>query len=266
MKYALRFLFLFLFSMLQRFEASAQTKINSVSLSDTIIYATVDRPGDLYVITKGGQLQRFAPDATLGVVYKFGPLPAQFDPRDGARLFAYFRKDRHYVFYNPSFDMTASYHLDSSFVIEPWLVTISGDHDIWVVDAADGSLKKVTQTTETIDVDEKIPSSLYKDIKAFTSLREYQGFVFLLQPDKGIQVFNRMGKWLRTIESPTLKSFNFIGEELYYIEKDKLKFFNLFTAETREQPLTQPAHFVLLTDERVYSIKHKTIDFFTPKP
>jgi sugar lactone lactonase YvrE len=264
MKYPLRFLFLV--SVLAVAEASAQVKIKSISLSDTIIYATVDRPGDLYVITKGGQIQRFAPDATLGVVYKHGPLPTQFDPRDGSRLFAYFRNDRHYAFYNPSFDMTASYHLDSSFVIEPWLVTISGDHDIWVVDAADGSLKKVTQTTETVDIDVKIPAGLYKDIKAFTSLREYQGFVFLLQPHKGIQVFSRMGKWLRTIESPTLKSFNFIGEELYYIEKDRLKFFNLFTAETREQPLLQPAHFVLVTDERIYSIRNKTIDFFTPKP
>lgn len=264
MKYPFRFLFLML--VFSAATASAQVKIKSISLSDTIIYATVDRPGDLYVITKGGQLQRFAPDATLGVVYKLGALPTQFDPRDGARLFAYFRNDRHYAFYNPSFDMTASYHLDSSFVIEPWLVTISGDHDIWVVDAADGNLKKVTQATETVDVDVKIPAELYKDVKAFTALREYQGFVFLLQPHKGIQVFNRMGKWLRTIESSTLKSFNFIGEELYYIEKGKLKFFNLFTAEIREQPLTQPAQFVLVTDERIYSLKDKTIDFFTPKP
>jgi hypothetical protein len=264
MKYPLPFLFLML--MLGVSTSSAQVKIKSISLSDTIIYATVDRPGDLYVITKGGQLQRFAPDATLGVVYKLGPLPTQFDPRDGARLFAYFRNDRHYAFYNPSFDMTSSYHLDSSFVIEPWLVTISGDHDIWVVDAADGSLKKVTKATETVDVDVKIPAGLYKDVKAFTSIREYQGFVFLLQPYKGIQVFNRMGKWLKTIASPTVKSFNFIGEELYYIEKDKLRFFNLFTAETREQPLPQPARFVLVTDERIYSVQGKTIDFFTPKP
>jgi len=264
MKYPLRFLFLVL--VLSASVASAQVKIKSISLSDTILYATVDRPGDLYVITKGGQLQRFAPDATLGVVYKLGTLPTQFDPRDGSRLFAYFRSDRHYAFYNPSFDMTASYHLDSSFVIEPWLVTISGDHDIWVVDAADGSLKKVTKATETVDVDVKIPPGLYKDVKAFTAIREYQGFVFLLQPRKGIQVFNRMGKWLRTIESPTLKSFNFIGEELYYIEANKLKFFNLFTTETREQALPQPAQFFLVTDERIYSIRDKTIDFFTPKP
>ncbi|HEY5748208.1 MAG TPA: hypothetical protein VIU12_19190 [Chryseolinea sp.] len=264
MKYPLQFLFLML--VFGAFAASAQVKVKSISLSDTIIYATVDRPGDLYVITKRGQLQRITPDATLSVVYKLGPLPTQFDPRDGSRLFAYFRNDRHYAFYNPSFDMTASYHLDSSFVIEPWLVTISGDHDIWVVDAADGSLKKVTQATETIDVDVKIPTGLYKDIKAFTFIREYQGFVFLLQPNKGIQVFSGMGKWLKTIESPTLKSFNFIGEELYYIKKDKLKFFNLFTAETREQPLPQPAQFILITDERIYTVQNKTIDFFTPKP
>jgi len=261
-----RFQFLFLMSMTGLVPALAQEKVKSITVSDTIAYATVDRPGDLYIITKRGQIQRFTPDGAIGTLYKVAHIPTQFDPRDGSRLFAYFRGDRHYAFYNPSFEITKSYHLDSSFVIEPWLVTISGDHDIWVVDAADGSLKKVTQATETIDVDVKIPSDLYKDPKAFTFLREYQGFVFLLQAHKGIHVFNGMGKYLRTIESPHARSFNFIGEELYYTEGDKLKFFNLFTTETREQPMLQPAQFMLLTDERIYSIRHKTIDFFKPIP
>lgn len=259
---------LFLFALALATGAThAQVKIKTVDVSDTIVYATVDRPGDLYVITKRGQVQRFTPEGTVGIVFKLNQHElTQFDPRDGARLFAYFRKERHYTFYSPSFDPTVSYHLDSSFVIEPWLVTISGDHDLWVLDAADGSLKKVIQKTETVDVDVKIPAELYnKDPKAFTFIREYQGFVFLLQPHKGIQVFNGMGKWLRTIAT-SAKSFNFLGEELYFIEKDKLKFFNLFTTETHEEALPEAGQFALLTDQRTYIIRYKTIDFFGVKP
>ncbi|MBL0739770.1 hypothetical protein [Chryseolinea lacunae] len=258
---------LFLFtSTLATVAAHAQSKIKTIDVSDTIVFATVDRPGDLYVITKRGQVQRFTSEGTVGIVYKLNNHElTQFDPRDGARLFAYFRKDRHYTLYSPSFDPTVSYHLDSSFVIEPWLVTMSGDHDIWVLDAVDGSLKKVVQKTETVEVDVKIPAELYKDPRSITFMREYQGFVFLLQPGKGIQVFNGMGKWLRTVAT-SAKSFNFLGEELYYIEKDKLKFFNLFTTETHEQALPEAGQFALVTDQRTYIIRYKTIDFFGLKP
>ena len=52
-------------------------------------------------------------------------------------------------------------------------------------------------------------------------MREYQGFLFLLHQEKGILIFNKMGKWIKTIERPQLKYFNFLGEELYYPEGDK---------------------------------------------
>lgn len=244
----------------------AQKKIKSLTVSDEVIYATVDRPGELYIVTKNGQIQKFDVNGKLLSVYKNNPSPTLFDPRDGARLFAYFRHDQHYSILNPSFDVTASHTIDSSFVIDPWLVCISGDHNVWVLDAADESIKKINVRTPSADVDVNIADTLFQDFSAFTFMREYQGFLFLLNHKKGILIFNSMGKWLKTIERPALPYFNFLGEELYYPEGDKIKFFNLFTAENREMPIRQPGQFILITDERIFTVQNFTIDFFALNP
>lgn len=252
---------LLLLSLTQTF---AQKKIKSVTLSDQIVYATVDRPGELYVLTRNNQIQKFDIDGKLLSVYKNLPSPTAFDPRDGARLFAYFRQDQHYSFLSPSFDITSSYSIDPSFAIEPWLICISGDYNLWILDASDFSLKKVNVKTASVEVDIKVPESLSKTTSSYTSIREYQGFLFLLSKENGIAIFNSMGKWLKTIESRGLSFFNFLGEELYYLREGKVVFFNLFSAETREISAPAVAQFVLITDERIFAIKDMTITISTP--
>ncbi len=243
----------------------AQDRIQTLTVGDEVIFATVDRPGELYVVSKNGQIQRFGIDGKRLSVYKDKPAPTLFDPRDGARLFVYFRQDQHYAFLNPSFDVTASYPIDSSFVIDPWLACVSGDHNLWVIDAADKSLKKINVLSSSVDVDVKISDQHATDVSAITFMREYQGFLFLLNKEKGILIFNSMGRWLKTIERPELPYFNFLGEELYYPDADKTLLFNLFTAETRAIT-SKPGRFMLLTDERIFTVDGHQIDFFAAKP
>ncbi len=241
-----------------------QKKIKSVTVSDEIIFATVDRPGDLYIMTKSGQIQKFDKDGKLLSVYKNDPAPTLFDPRDGARLFAYYHNDQHYSFLNPAFDVTRSHTVDPSIAIDPLLVCVSGDYNFWILDGSDISLKRVNGSTGVIDVDIKIDN--VATAAAFIYMREYQGFLFLSHKEKGLLVFNSLGKWLKTIELPAQANFNFLGEELYYPDKDVIKFFNLFTAEKRDIPMKQSGRFVLLTDERQYFIQPTTIDFFETNP
>jgi hypothetical protein len=233
---------------------------------DEIIHATVDRVGELYIETKGGQIKKFDINGKLLSVYKNRPAPTLFEPRDGSRLFAYFKNGRRIDYMNPSFEATATYKIDSAFVIEPWLVCSSGDHHIWIVDAADGTLKKIEPRKSSLLVDAKLPDGISTDFLSITTLREYQGFVFLLDKQKGIHIFNGMGKLIKTISATQLTYFNFLGEELYYPVAGKLTFLNLFSTETREISLGGSFKFVLLTDERRFMVHETTIDFFEFKP
>jgi hypothetical protein len=244
----------------------AQKKITSREITDEIIFATVDRVGEVYVITKKGQIQKFDVDGKLISLYKNGPVPTLFEPRDGSRLFAYFREDRKIDYLNPSFEVSKSALIDSAFVINPWLACSSGDYNLWVLDAEDVTMKKINPRNATLEVDVKFPEGLSSDFARIRFIREYQGFFFLLDDLKGIHIFNGMGKFINTIPSQGLAYFNFLGEELYYPTDNGLTFFNLFSGEKREISVKKPFRFALVTDERLFLIQRNSIDFFEFKP
>jgi hypothetical protein len=253
---------LILFFLLIPFLGFGQKKIKTLEVSDTILHAYIDRPGDLYVLTKGGQLQKFDQDGHLSILYKVPAMPTLFDPRDGARLFFYFRDTQQYEYRNPSFETVKAYHIDASFVIQPWMITSSGDHKLWVLDAADHSLKKINPVESVVEVEVTIDSTIIKDATIFDNMREYQGFVFLHDHAKGIHIFNGLGKHIRTIAIEGVTSFNFLGEELYYTKNGKVIFFDLFTAESREMAIAGKPRLVLISDQRLFVVGHRSIDIF----
>jgi hypothetical protein len=244
----------------------APKKIRTLEVSDTIVFATVDRPGDLYLITDDGQFQKFDKDGKLVIVYKNKTLPTVFDPRDGARLFAYYRQSQEYMYYNPSFDVTGAFRIDPAFAIQPWLLCPSGDHKLWVLDGVDHSLKKINPKDSEVELEVVVDATIIQNAHAFTVLREYQGFVFLLNPHKGIFIFNNLGKHIKTIEAAGIHQFNFLGEELYYVHNKQLHFLDLFSAEERTLPPVQQGRMYLLTDERQFVAGYKTVDIFEFKP
>ena len=245
---------------------SAQKKINTLEVSDTILYSAVDRPGDLYFILKDGQIQKFDKDGKVVVVYRHQGAPTLFDPRDGARLFAYYRDKQQYDYHNPSFDIVASYRIDSAFAIDPWLIAPSGEKKLWVLDNADHSLKKINPIDAQVEVEVVVDASLIEDATAFTVIREYQNFVFLLNPKRGIFVFNSLGKNIKIIPAKGVHSFNFLGEELYFLSGDTVHFTNLFTAESRQMKLEAKPRSVILTDEIMVLVFPKTFEIFEFKP
>jgi hypothetical protein len=254
--------FVFFICVLAALDTSAQKKIKSVEVSDTILHAYIDRPGDLYLLTKNGHLQRFDPDGRLGIFYKCPELPSLFDPRDGARLFMYFRSVQQYEYRSPSLEITKAFRMDPSFAIQPWLIAPSGDHKLWVLDAADHSLKKINPGESVVEVEVEIDSTIIKDATKFDMIREYQGFVFIHDPAKGIHIFNGIGKHIKSIEDRGIRSFNFLGEELYFVTKGKLKFFDLFSTETREVELPVKCIDVLMSDVRTFYIQPKQVEIY----
>ncbi len=261
------FLFGFFLAAVAAIPTQAQKKIKTITLSDSILFTAIDRPGDFYIVTKTGQIQRFEKNGKLTLLYKSKGLPTIFDPRDGSRLFAYYRHDQHYEYLNPSFAPTASYQIDSAFAIQPWLICTSGEHKLWVLDNADHTLKKINVQASEVEVEVVVDTLLIQNASAFKTMREYQSFVFLLDPLNGIFIFNNLGKHIRTLAISGIEHFNFLGEELYYLEGDQLKFFNLFSAENRVIKIPKEGYVTgLLTDERMILFKDQTIDIFEFRP
>ena len=248
--------------------AFAQKKIKTLEISDTIVSIAIDRPGDFYVVTKTGQLQKFDKNGTLIILYKnhSHKAPTLFDPFDGSRLFSYYRDIQQYTYMNPSFEVTSAFRIDSAFVIQPWLICPSGDHKLWVLDEADHSLKKINAKTTEVEIEVVIDLKLVKDVKNISTMRDYQGFVFLLHKNHGVYIFNSMGKHIRTIAVPGIQTFNFLGEEMYYHEGEKLKFFDLFTAESREMDFAGKKGEVVLGEQRLFLVHPTAVEIFEFAP
>lgn len=261
-----KFVFLVLLAVVTQSHGQVGKKIKTLEISDTIRSMTIDRPGDIYIITKSGQLQKFDKDGHLLILKKDSVPPTLFDPHDGARLFAYYRNAQQYIFMNSSFQISSAYQIDSAFVIQPWLMCPSGDLHLWVLDAADHSLKRVSARNTEVQVEVEIDLTLIKDVRRIDTMRDYQGFVFLHEPGVGLHIFNRLGKHIRTLTIPTLTTFNFLGEELYYIHGDTLKYFDIFTGETRETPLPPGHHDVLIGEDRLFARKKLSLDIFEFRP
>jgi hypothetical protein len=242
--------------------AVAQTgfsKLKTANLPENVALAAIDRVGELYVITEKNRLIKFGVDGDILASTDINHFPDIFDPRDGSHSFLYWRDEQKYEFRLPDLaSIAVANTIDSSFAVAPFMVCPSGDHDVIVLDSADWSLKKISTAGNTVLYETIIFASgiISTDI---SSMREYQNFVFILDKTKGIYIFNRMGKLLRTINAKGIPYFNFLGEEIYYPEGNGLRFFDLFTAEERFVALPSPFTFALLSDERLYLIRDREL-------
>lgn len=238
--------------------------VNSIPLNGRVHFASVDRPGDLYIIMEDGLVRKFDLNGNEIATKKFASTPTLFDPRDGTLSFAYFRGQQKTEYLSPDMSSSVEKQLPPDFAVYPWLVCPS-KNELWILDSADLSLRQTTGRATSIAYDvnwqgeKPLPTSL-----AF--MREYQNFLFVLDKERGIHMFNNLGKKIRKLGDPGMTSFNFLGEELYYHGSKSIHLMDLYTGEAREIPLPYPCTFALLTDQRMILLTEGKVEFleFTP--
>jgi hypothetical protein len=241
-------------------------KLQTVIINGPIASASVDRVGELYLVSQAGDISKISIDGEIIESSNVEHVPTLFDPRDGSHIFLYWRDSRKYELRLPDLkSIAATKDIDSSFAIHPVLACPSGDHDLIILDSADWSLKKIDGRTNTV-LHETIIYEPGRTAPKVTYMREYQNFVFLLDPVTGINIYNRMGKLLKTLPGKSIPYFSFLGEEIYYPVQDGLHLFNLFTADERTISLPAAAPFALLTDERLYLVDDDKVDIYSVIP
>lgn len=242
------------------FTATAQQKkIASVSIQKPVT-AYVDRPGDLYVRISPTKILKFDTLGKPAGEFLFEQNATVFDPRDGARMFVYLADAKKASFF--SSETKKEIAIEAHYAIEPVLVTSAGDHQLWIVDKSDWSIKRIDPRTASVVAEMLIEQTQFKHSPDFTAIREYQGFLFLIEKETGILIFNSLGRQVKKITLPGVEYLNFIGEELYYKKGDTIFFYDLFDGSTREQKTNASAQFVLLTDIRQYVVYKDQIVVF----
>jgi hypothetical protein len=242
----------------------AQKKIATVETPAEIVFACVDRPGDLYVILADGHALKYDKTGKQIGKIKFKSVPTVFDPKDGTRAFAYFRASQTIESITPDLSSSESSPLHPEFAVSAWLVCPS-KNEFWILDSADITMKKTRDRGMSIAYESEF-SKGESDVKKIVYMREYLNFLFVLDNDNGIHILNNLGKDIRRIDVKAVPYFSFLGEEIYYLSDNMLQFIDLYNTEKREIPLPHPANFAVLTDERMFLVTGRTIELFEYKP
>ena len=232
-----------------------QALVTTIEISD-VQSVYVDRPGDLYILQKKNVIKKFDIQGKLVDELKFQDKLTAFDPRDGARAFACFNEKCSFF----SAETKQEFIIEKEFAIEPSVICSSGDHNVWVWDKADFSLKKISPSESKVLTEVFIDADLFKPKPEILLMREYQNFLFILDKNVGIVVFNAIGKQIQKISEPNLTYFNFLGKEIYFKKDNKLVFYDLFDTTTREEPIDPACKYALITDVRKYLIYENKID------
>jgi hypothetical protein len=232
-----------------------QALVATIKISD-VQSAYIDRPGDLYILQKKDVIKKFDTQGNLISEFNFQNKLTAFDPRDGARLFSCFNSTCSFF----SDETKQEFTIEKEFAIEPSMICSSGDHNVWVLDKADFSLKKISPSESKVLTEVILDPDLFKKKPEVLFMREYQNFLFILDKNIGIIVFNGIGKRIRVISEPNLSYFNFLGREIYFKKDNKLVFYDLFDTTTREEPIDPACKYALITDVRTFLIYENKID------
>ena len=245
---------------------SQSKKIKSFKADNDVTATAVDRAGDFYLVLKTGEIQKYDKDGVKIAAFKGTPNLTSFDPTNAIRLLTFYLADSNFTWLSPSLENPGFQKLDDSWAINPVLMCPSGDHHLWVLDAADWSLKKVNPSTSQVITDFTIAKQIPNP--EIAKMREYLSFIFLLDVERGFFIFNAMGRLIHKIEAKDISSFNFLGEELYYQKDSTIHFFNLYTAEQRSIQLPpKDYHWVIFTDERMFTVQEENeVEIFEYKP
>jgi hypothetical protein len=222
-----------------------------------IVSANVDRAGDFYLVLKNGAIEKFDKEGMKISEISHSTPPTSFDPTSAMRLLIYYKDNQKYTWLSPSMENPGFQSLDPSWAVEPVFVCPSGDLNLWVLDAADWSLKKISPSQSQVLFEFEISKQLSQP--KIKCIREYQNFIFILDEDKGILIYNSIGKLIRKIEAKGITWFNFLGEELYYPSGKTIKFFDLYSVEERSISVRDSFKFVILTDERMVKVSEKNL-------
>jgi len=251
--------------LLGQLTSSGQQLPITITFIADIVWAGVDRPGDLFVVLSTGEVQKIDKTGKSIGTHKFQAPPTLLDPLDGVQSFYYLRSYKQYGNLSYDFSNVSQNTLDPAFAIQPWLVC-PALRELWILDSADFSIKKTAQNSMVISLETALQHLPRKQITDYTFMREYQNYVFLLDKSAGVHVFSPLGKFIRTMGEKNMLYFNFLGEEMYYLSGKEIVMVDLYTNEKRSLPLPEESRFVLLTDERSYAVGIRSVAISVFKP
>ena len=235
-----RHLILFLLGTVFFIGISSLTKAQSrpelwLQITDSISFGnigavSVDRQQQILVCNTLGEVSRYDSNGKLQFVYS-PKRPAQIqvlEAWNSLRIFMFSRELQEYTFLDRFLTDNPYNRISPELITYARLIAPAQDDNLWVLDDADLSLKKINPIQNEVILNTQLALVLPSGNGDFTFMREYQNQVFIANPKQGIHIFDNMGNFKKTIPALGTDWFGFAGENIIYINQEKLIMANLY--------------------------------------
>lgn len=195
---------------------------------------SVDNLGNFYITNAGG-LTKYENNGNVFAVYSnafLGP-PKEIDVSNPLKILLFYPGINQLIFLDRSMTPTASpIMLEELDLTDVATVCTSGESGFWVFNSNSQSLIKynanLESTIEAVSIDQ-----LTNTFMEPVFMREYNNYIFLSDPNKGIFIFNLFGTFIKKLPFKNVKKCIVRNQMLVFLQNDSLILFHLQTLQQK---------------------------------
>lgn len=215
--------FLFLFQ-------SGKDADKTLTLQISASQIEIDDAGNFYVL-EGPKITMYNPAGDIEYAYSnyYTTNIHSIDISNPDKILLFYKQDQKITMLNQYFRTSPKpFFLKEKGYTGITAACLSDDDNVWVFDAKEQTLIKLTDEGEFIT-----RSELQKDTSAAainpTFMAEYKGEIYISDAKKGILVFDAIGKYLETLPLKGITHFRINDHKIFYIIGGQAKTYDLKT-------------------------------------
>jgi hypothetical protein len=247
-------------------QAQDFTLIKSIK-KDGIDKVSADRNGNIYLSDTKGNVEKYSPEGNFLNV--FSPSrPARLDileAWEGMRCFIFNKDLQEFVFLDRFLNISSSGNFKSPSLGFVRIATIANDNNIWLVDDSDFSIKKYNPTNGSILLSTPLNLVLENGIYDFSFIKEYQNYLYLTDPFRGIYIFDNLGNYISTIPGKKEGNLSFYKDKVHFVRNGKLISINLYDFSSIEKIQEKGYIAQLKSDAYFYLFKRNSFEIYKEK-
>jgi hypothetical protein len=229
---------------------------------------TVDNLGELYIINIDNQLKKYNEKGdSVGVfnqVSKYGKL-SYVEAQNPWKAILFYQDYLTIVLLDKYLNVLTNINLRNQDIFRVKAVTTSYDNNIWLFDEQDNKLKKIDDNGnnlfETVDF-----RLLFDSVPTPRKIIDYDGFVYLYDPEKGLYTFDYYGSFKNRLSFLHWTDIEIIDKQIYGFDKDHLYHYTPPLPEVKKynlSPSLQNNNSIKVSNHRIYILKNQQLEIYS---
>ncbi len=229
---------------------------------------TVDNLGELYIINTDNQLKKYNEKGdSVGVfnqVTRYGTL-TYVEAQNPWKAILFYQNYLTIVLLDKYLNVLTSINLRNQNIFRVKAVTTSYDNNIWLFDEQDNKLKKIddngNQLFETVDF-----RLIFDSVPTPQKIIDYNGFVYLYDPEKGIYTFDYYGSFKNRLPFLHWTDIQIIDKQIYGFDKAHLYRYTPPFPDTKTytlSPTLQNNNSIKVNNHKIYILKNQQLEIYS---